>query len=591
LKDCREYHAWQLNQQFLDMEHNLLKEVLILLAISVLAIALFRRLRIPHIISYLIVGIITGPNALGWIDDSDTTRLLGEIGVVFLLFTIGLDFSITQFRAMRKTLLGLGSAQVIAGTLSGGIIAWSLGISWQGALIVGGALALSSTAIVVKQLTDQLELQTEHGRLAFSILLFQDLAAVPFLALIPILAQGDSSGWTLLNTFLTGMLVLAGILVFGRWALRPIFHEVAASHSAELFTLAVLLISLAAAWITHEMGLSLALGAFLAGMMLSETEYRHQIETEIRPFRDVLLGLFFITVGMQLDLSKIPDIWPWALLLLAGVVVGKGFVIYLLLRVADYGAISSVRTGQILAQGGEFGIALLILAVISGLITSEDSQPILVAVILSMILAPVLISFNGPIASAIFRKKSTRLTEDIPGQIEQATRDTRNHVVICGFGRVGQTIAESLYEQGIGFVGLDTDPEIIKSGWHEGEPVFFGDATHYRILEAAGLQHAKALVICVDNMNVAMKILYAARQKLRDVPVLIRARDESSVEKFIDAGADEVIPETLEAGIMMVTQLLLLLGKTPEEVYEHIGIFRSRRYPLLKNLPDKKTDN
>ena len=480
---------------------------------------------------------------------------------------------------MRKALLGMGSAQVVAGTLSGGIIAWSLGISWQGALIVGGALALSSTAIVVKQLTDQLELQTEHGRLALGILLFQDLAAVPFLALIPILARGDPSGWLLVTTLLAGVLVLAVVLVFGRRVLRPVFHEVAASRSAELFTLAVLLISLAAAWITHELGLSLALGAFLAGMMLSETEYRHQIETEIRPFRDVLLGLFFITVGMQLDLSKIPDIWPWVLLLLAGVVIGKGFVIYLLLRLADYGAVSALRTGQVLAQGGEFGIALLVLAVISGLITGGDSQPILVAVILSMMLSPVLISFNGPVAAAVFRRKTVRAGEDIPVQIEQATRDTRDHVVICGFGRVGRTIAESLYEQGIGFVGLDTNPEIVKAGWREGEPVFFGDATHHRILEAAGVKHARAVVICVDNMNVALKILHAARHGTKTIPVLMRARDESSLDMFLDAGADEVIPETLEAGITMVTQLLLLLGRPPEEVYAHVKSFRERRRP------------
>jgi CPA2 family monovalent cation:H+ antiporter-2 len=571
------------------MEHNILQDVLVLLTISVVVISLFRRLRIPSIISYLLVGIIAGPHALAWISHSETTRLLGEIGVVFLLFTIGLDFSLTQFSAMKRTLLGLGGAQVFVGTVSGGIIAWSLGISWQGALIVGGALALSSTAIVVKQLTDQLELHTEHGRLSFSILLFQDLAAVPFLALIPILGQGESLTWSLLGiTLLKGVFALFCILMLGRWALRSILHEVAASRSAELFTLTVLLISLAAAWLTQAMGLSLALGAFLAGMLISETEYRHQIEVEIRPFRDVLMGLFFITVGMQLDLSQLIVTWPKVLFLLIGVMVGKGFVIYLLLRLAGYSSVSSLRTGQILAQGGEFSVALLVLAVLFGLITLQDSQPILAAIILSMILAPLIINFNARIAQTIFGNRSATSKEDIPTDISEATHEIKNHVIICGYGKVGQTITESLRSQDIDFIALDMDPLIVKSAWCDEEPVFYGDAMNSQILLAAGIERAKALVICVDDESVALKILRAARHISSNILVLLRARDEGSLDKFIDAGADEIITEKMETGTMLITQLLLLLNKSPEEVYEEIKIIRSKRYPLMKSIYDEK---
>jgi len=308
---------------------------------------------------------------------------------------------------------------------------------------------------------------------------------------------------------------------------------------------------------------------------------------EIRPFRDVLLGLFFITVGMQLDLSQLPDIWPKVLLLLVGVMAGKGFVIYLLLRMAGYSSISSLRTGQVLAQGGEFSIALLVLAVLFGLITLQDSQPILAAVILSMILAPLVISFNGQIALTMFGNGLATLTEDIPTDISETTHETKNHVVICGYGRVGQTIAESLYSQEIEFIALDVDPLIVKSAWREEEPVFYGDAANSKILQAVGIERAKALVICVDDENVALKILHAARHISSDIPVLLRARDESSLDKFIDAGADEIITEKLEIGTMLITQLLLLLNKSPDEVYEEIKIIRSKRYPLLKSIYDE----
>lgn len=314
------------------MNSDPLQQTLTLLSIAVLIVVVFRKVHLPPIAGYLCVGIIAGPNATAWVSKSDVTQHLGEIGVAFLLFTIGLDFSFERLRDLRGALLGLGSAQVAVGTASGGLIAWLLGTEWQAALVVGGALAMSSTAIVIKQLTDQLELHSPHGRLATGVLLFQDLAAVPFLVVIPILAAGaeHSIATPLVWALLKGLAAVALMLLLGHWALRPLLHMVTATRTIELFTLTVLLISLATAWITHLMGLSLVLGAFLAGMMLSETEYRHQVEADIRPFRDVLLGLFFITVGMQLDLAALPSLWPWVVVLVAGLVAGKGLLIALL---------------------------------------------------------------------------------------------------------------------------------------------------------------------------------------------------------------------------------------------------------------------
>ncbi|MDX1519710.1 MAG: cation:proton antiporter, partial [Gammaproteobacteria bacterium] len=354
--------------------------VLILLSLSVITILIIDRFRLSPLIAYLLVGIAISEHTTGLIPFSHTTHYLGEIGVVFLLFSIGLGFSLSRFLAMRQTLFGLGGAQVFIGTLSGFIIAWSLGLTWQASLILGGALALSSTALVMKQLVDQLELQTEHGLTALGILLFQDMAAVPFLVLIPILAQAhpDQLSTALSLALVKGIVVLAFIYVLGKTLIPKLFHRV--SFSGELFTLTVLLVSLTAAWLTHKSGLSLALGAFLAGMMVSESRYRYQIENEIRPFRDVLLGLFFITVGMQLDPSALLDNWFWVLLLLAGLMFGKGLAVYLIMRFSRFSMPVASRTGIILGQGGEFSIALLTLSVQSGLISIVDSQPVLAAV-------------------------------------------------------------------------------------------------------------------------------------------------------------------------------------------------------------------
>ena len=341
-----------------------LGEVLVILALAVVAVALFRRVHLPPILGYLCVGLFAGEHALAWIPESDVIHLLAEVGVVFLLFMIGLEISIPHMLSMKHAVLGFGSAQVVLSTLTTMAIALLIGIPWEGALVVGGALALSSTAIVAKQLIEQVEMQSRHGRFALGILLFQDLAVVPFLVAIPILG-GDATHNVALAlgiALFKGLLTIVLMLAAGRWLLRPLFHRVASAHSVELFTLAVLLVSLTAAWITHAVGLSLALGAFIAGMLIGDTEYRHHVETEIRPFRDILMGLFFITVGTQLDLATLPSILHWVLLLLGGLVLGKGLLIAVLVRLGGHEAGVAIRTGIVLAQGGEFGFALLALA-------------------------------------------------------------------------------------------------------------------------------------------------------------------------------------------------------------------------------------
>lgn len=533
--------------------------VLILLALSVVTILIIDRFRISPLIGYLLVGIVISSNTTGLIPFSDTTRYLGEIGVVFLLFSIGLDFSLSRFYSMRKTLLEVGGAQVIIGTLSGFIIAWSLGLVWQASLILGGALALSSTALVMKQLVDQLELQTEHGLKAFGILLFQDMAAVPFLVLIPILAQGQVEHlWMALTlALIKGILVLAIIILLGKTLIPRLFHMV--SFSEELFTLTVLLISLTAAWLTHKFGLSLALGAFMAGMMLSETRYRYQIENEIRPFRDILLGLFFITVGMQLDPSALMNDWPWVLLLLVGLMCGKGLAIYLIMRFLNYTVPVSIRTGLILGQGGEFSIALLTLSVLSGLISIDDTQPVLAAVILSMLLAPFVIRNNRAISMFLYvgNKDDDHISNS--SLLKNVSEIISDHIIVCGYGTVGQKIARILEAHGIAYLALDTDPAIIRSNRTGDEPVYFGNATKSHILESAGLARARAVVICVAEDKTSSEILRQIRELQPELPVIINTHDIHDHENMLDCGASMVYSETLESAKNIADKLVKMI--------------------------------
>jgi len=559
----------------------LLAEILTLLAVSVLLVGVFRRLHLPPLLGYLFVGILLGPHALGWFDNQDVAHLLGEIGVAFLLFAIGLHFSVSQFLAMRNVLLGLGGAQVLVGTVSGAVIAWWIGTPWEAAIIVGGALAMSSTAIVVKQLTDQFELQARHGNMSLGILLFQDLAAVPFLVAIPILARdaGDGLAVALLYAVLKGVLALAIMLAAGRLALRRLFEEVAEAGSTELFTLTVLLVSLLAAWITSLLGLSLALGAFLAGMMLSETEYRHQIDTELRPFKDILLGLFFISVGMELNVHVLPAQWPWILLLVAGLIAGKGGAIALLSWWYSREPRTALRTGAVLGHGGEFGLALLALALSTGLLRTADSQPILASIVITMLAAPLLIRYNEQAAEWLWPTR--RRPDGEADRIAEAMQDTDQHVVICGFGRVGGQMGSLLRAEEIPYVALDLRPERVKHGWQAGERVFYGDASHREILKAVGLEWARAVVISFNDDATAAKIVHSVRSLRRDIPILVRSQDDSNLESLLTAGATEVIPETLEASLMLTTNLMLLLKTPPERIDDLVQNIRRKRYTLL----------
>lgn len=562
----------------------ILEEILLLLIVSVVAVSIFRRFKLPAILAYLFVGVIVGPNGLGWIVDTEDTRVLAEFGVVFLLFTVGLEFSFPQLMAMKRAVLGLGGAQVGLTTAAAGVVAWLTGMSAAAAFVVGGVIAMSSTAIVIRQLTERLELGSRHGSLSVGVLLFQDVAVIPFLIVIPALAgHGESSvAQELLLTLAKGGVVVLAMLAAGHWLLRPMFHEIASSRSSELFTLTALLLTLAAAWVTHFAGLSLALGAFLAGMMLGETEFRHQVEADIRPFRDVLLGLFFITIGMLLEVHVLPGILHWVLLLAFALMAFKLVAVTALGVLMGIEKGVAVRAGLVLAQGGEFGFALLSLALSAGLLETGAAQIILAALILSMAASPILIHYNGAIVKRVFAESYMRRREQLVQDVALHAQDLSDHTIICGYGRIGQNVARLLDNEGFEYIALDLDPVRVRDARAAGERVYYGDSTHREMLEAAGLYRARAVVISFDDSYATMKILPQVRRMRPEIPILVRTRDDTDLERLQKAGATEVVPETLEAGLMLSSHLLLLLDVPVSRVIKQVQAIRDTRYQLLR---------
>ena len=563
------------------MEHNLLLDIVILLFTTVITVVVCRRIQLPPILGYLFVGVVVGPFAMGWVNSEESIHFLAEMGIVFLMFSIGLEFSIPQFMAMRKTVLGIGGLQV---TLTGvilGSIGMALGLDWIIAFILGFAMALSSTAVVTKQLAEQSELHSRHGRSALGVLIFQDLAVIPLLILIPALgAQTGNIGSDLGMALINGIIAIAVMLFVGRWILRPVFHEIASAKSPEVFTLATLLVTLAAAAVTYELGLSMALGAFVAGMMLSETEYRHQIENDIRPFKDVLLGLFFITVGMLIDPQVILS-QPLAILAVAvTLIVLKLIVTFGIMRLFKHKLGVSARTSIVLAHAGEFGFALVSLILAQNLIQVELAQTLLAGAVLSMAFSPIMIRFNGRWAKQLF-KSYKKERSNAADNISLSAFGLDDHVIICGYGRVGQNISRFLDDSEIPFAALDLDPKRVSEASHGGEHVYFGDATQEEILKALNISKAKLVVISFSDFHLSLKILQAVRKVRPEIPVLVRTQDDSKLNELLDAGATEVIPETLEASIMLASHVLLLSGVSSAKILKKVRQVRQTRYQML----------
>ncbi len=566
------------------MGHNdPLLQILILLAASVCVVAAVRKLALPAIVGYLAVGMLLGPHALALAADNETTQLLADFGVVFLVFTLGLEFSLPRLVAMRWEVLGVGGAQVlITVSIVAAIAIAFFKVAPAVAVVIGGAVAMSSTAIIIAQLTEQSENNRTHGRLAVAICLFQDLSFPLLLALVSALSGGAVDAEHILGAIGIAALALLLVLAAGRWLLRPLFLMIASVRSAELFSLAVLLAVLASAWATHAVGLSLALGAFLAGMMLAETEFRHQIEATIRSYREVLLGLFFITVGMLLDVGLLLRDLPMVTAILLAMLLLKAAVVAVVAKPATKSWFKSLRTGVIVAQGGEFGFALLILLLRKQLLDPAIVQPLLAATVLSMVLSPLIIRHNRRITRIILRETGNPLTEAMRHEQVTLAAAEREHVVICGFGRVGQNIARVLEQSGFEYIALDVDPHRIRTGRQVGDPVVYGDAGQIKVLENVGIAHASVVVVTFANPDVALRILRAVRELRTDVPVLVRTQDDTKLTELQAAGATEVVPETFEASLMLLSHLLLLVKQPVATVIRTVNDIRSHRYGMLR---------
>lgn len=567
---------------------NTLQLVLILLATAVLAVVVFRLLRLPPMLGYLLAGIVIGPHALGWIPEEAETRHLAEFGVVFLMFSIGLEFSLPKLVTMKRIVFGFGSAQVGATMLIVMAVAWQMGLDWRVGIALGGALAMSSTAIVSKMLADRAELNSSHGRQIIGVLLFQDLAVVPLLIVIPALAHtvdssGGGLGMTLMLALLKAAAVLALILFFGQRLMRPWFHLVARQKSSELFVLNVLLITLGLAWLTEIAGLSLALGAFLAGMLISETEYRYQVEDDIKPFRDIFLGLFFVTIGMLLDVRIVMQNFLWVLLLLVALVVLKGALIAGLSRLFKVDPGVAVRTGMSLAQAGEFGFVLLAQAAALGLVGAPIMQPVLAAMVLSMLAAPFLIEHSERMArhfsASEWMNRAMQLTS-----LAAQTMTEEKHVILCGYGRSGQNLSRLLEKESIPFIALDLDPQRIREAAAAGESVVYGDAARREVLIAAGLMRARVLVVTYADTASALKILSHVQALRPELPVVVRTLDDSDINLLKDAGATEVVAEIMEGSLMLASHALMLLGLPLNRVLHRIRETREQRYSLFRGF-------
>ncbi|MDQ6992564.1 MAG: cation:proton antiporter [Mariprofundus sp.] len=540
------------------MEANYLNDTVVMLAATVFVVVLFLRIGLPPILAYLVVGITVGPYGLALVYDVEQIRLLAEFGVVLLLFTIGLEFSAALLMHMKAVVLGLGSAQVLLTAGVTTVVGVALGMVLESALVLGGVIAMSSTALVTKQLADQTELQTRHGRNSLGILLFQDMMVVPFLILVAMLSgkAGETTVLTVVTALTEGALVLLLIFSFGRWVLRPLFREVARFHSAELFTLTVLLVVLCSAWLTNQIGLTLALGAFLAGMMLSETEFRHQVESEIRPFRDVLLGLFFITVGMLLDISILPDKWPEVLAMLLLMILLKSVLVSSFCRLGGWNAIDSIRTGLILAHGGEFGFAILIIAMETNILQQDEGQIMLAAMLCSMMLAPLIIRYNGPIAFRLMRESVKQSQREIKQEIQGRAHKLNKHVIVCGYGRVGQHTIGLLQAEGVECMAIDVDQTVVRQGMGDMKPVSYGDAGSLELLHACGLERAAALVLSMIDFHTAMQIITHVRSVNAEIPIVVRTRKELQLFQLYQAGATEVVADVFGSDQMITEEIV-----------------------------------
>lgn len=554
--------------------------ILIILAAAIVAVSVFRRLRITPVLGYLVAGVLIGPHGIGFIRDVDTIETLAEFGVVFLLFAIGLELSIDRLIAMRKHVFGLGTLQVV---ITAAII-WA-GLNGAGlepgeAFVLAGGLALSSTAVVLRLLQDRGEMHTRSGRMALSILLLQDIAVIPLITVVPLLGGEEAALLPSLGQAgLKAAVAFGAIVLTGRLLLRPVLRTVAGARTPELFTGVTLFLALGVSWLTAEAGLSMALGAFLAGLLISETEFRHQVEGSIEPFRGLLLALFFMTIGMEIDVLAV---FREPLLILgavAALLAIKAVVISGLARVFGQPWGGAVFLGFTMAGAGEFAFVLFTLGMGAGALSPEVGRPALLVVGLTIALTPLMMGAGRAAA-----RRMSQVGGEHQAELLEGAEGLERHVLILGLGRAGRTVAHMLSTSDVPYLGLDVNADAVAEDRKKGMPVFYGDASRMEVLRAAGVERAAAVVITLNEAGLAERALRAIREHDADLPVLVRAHDTEQSARMTEAGATWVVPELVEGSLQIGGRLLQELGQPAERIEEILEQLRADGYRELDDV-------
>lgn len=564
------------------MPESLATEAFILVAASALGVLLCARFRVPVVLGYLLAGVAVGPHGTGWVGDTPGVAFLAWLGMLILLFTIGLEFSFRNLWNARGTVLLGGGLQVVLTTALTTVGALLAGWKWDAAVVLGGAVSMSSTALVVKQLTDQGEIFTHHGSLSVGILLFQDLATLPFLILVGQRSPGFEGGSTLLAQLAWTSASFLVIALFGRSVLHALLGFVARMRSNEVMLLTAILLALGTASGLHFLGVPPLLGAFLVGMILGETDFRYQIQDDLRPFRDTLVGLFFVTVGMMIDLGAVLGQWSSLLAFTFLLVLGKGLLLGFLGVVLRWPRPVTLRTALILAHGGEFGLLLLSQAVGTGLIAADLAQPLLGGVVLSMILAPLFIARHDAVVERLVTSHRSRTEAEQASWLAQQSETLDGHVLLLGCGRVGRQVAAVLEAADVPYLALEADPNRFQVAKRQGHRVVLADAGRLRLLDAVGIARARLVIATFSYPRLIERIIHHARQLNPNVKTLVSAADEADLPQLARAGVTAVFPENLAAGLALGNQALLLLGRSHEEAARVVTELRALLNPELE---------
>lgn len=580
-------------------ETGYLHTVLIILSAAILFVLLSQRLRLGGpVMGYLIAGMVIGASGFGVVQDSHAIKLIAEFGIIFLLFTIGLELPLERLFTMRWYIFGLGLAQVFFTSLIAGAASFWFGMSAPAALVIGGALALSSTATVLHILSEHGNINTRFGRVSVSVLIFQDLAVIPLLTILPLLAGQDidivkAVGHASLNA----VIAVAVIIFLGRFVFQPMYRVIASAQNPELFAATTLLVVMGVSWFTSQAGMSMALGAFLAGLMLAETKYRHQVDADIKPFKGLFLGLFFMTVGMSIDIQyAFNHIWELGSLT-GALIITKLVILTALCKLFRFRFSTSIYVGFLLSQGSEFGFVVFTLAMHHGIISREVEQLLLAVIALSIMITPLLVEIGKQLKSFI---NAQHKLQDV--DIEKEFDDFSNHVIIAGFGRFGQIVGTFLSNCNVPYIAIDSDVGIVMHGRHKEQPIYLGDATHLNVLQAAGIKRAQAIVVAIENPRKVELTVSIVREQYPNKVIFARCRDEEHEKKLQHLGAKVVIPEVVEPSLKMAATLLRHLGRPIDEIQtlmdqykeeHHIGYYfadDTKPVEIVKSLPKMDTE-